>query len=45
MPVEFKDYYAILEVPRTASDQDIKKVISEAGPQVPPRCGQGQKDR
>ena len=25
MPVEFKDYYATLEVPRTASDQDIKK--------------------
>jgi len=25
MPVEFKDYYAILEVPRTATDQEIKK--------------------
>lgn len=25
MPVEFKDYYATLEVPRTAGEQDIKK--------------------
>jgi curved DNA-binding protein len=25
MPVEFKDYYATLEVPRTASDLEIKK--------------------
>ena len=25
MTVEFKDYYATLEVPRTATDQEIKK--------------------
>ncbi len=27
MPVEFKDYYAILDVPRTASDAEIKKAF------------------
>src|SRR6516225_5991070 len=27
MPVEFKDYYAILGVARTATDQEIKKAF------------------
>ena len=27
MPVEFKDYYRILGVPRTATDEEIKKAF------------------
>jgi DnaJ-domain-containing protein 1 len=36
MPVEFKDYYKILGVPRDASDEEIKKAFCKlAGPYHP----------
>src|SRR5258705_9959034 len=36
MPVEFKDYYATLGLPRNASDEDIKKAFRKRARQYHP---------
>jgi len=36
MPVEFKDYYATLGVPRTATDQEIKKAFRSLARELHP---------
>ena len=45
MSVEFKDYYAILGVERSADDKAIKSAYRAAGPQVPPGRREGQRRR
>jgi len=32
-----RDYYEILEVPRNASKEEIKKGLPQAGPKIPSR--------
>ena len=43
MPVEFKDYYATLGVPRTASDQDIKKSFRKLARELHPDVAKDKK--
>src|SRR5262245_2027579 len=43
MPVEFKDYYKILNVPREASDEDIKKAFRKLARQYHPDVAKDKK--
>ena len=43
--VSKRDYYEILEVSRTATDQEIKSCVSQAGAEVPPRSQPGRQER
>jgi curved DNA-binding protein len=43
MPVEFRDYYATLGVPRTASDQDIKKSFRKLAREFHPDVAKDKK--
>ena len=44
MALQYKDYYAILGVPRTASDAEHQEGVSQTGARIPSRCRQGQKE-
>src|SRR6187401_765266 len=43
MPVEFKDYYAILGVPRDARDEDIRKAFRKLARQYHPDVAKDKK--
>jgi curved DNA-binding protein len=45
MPVEFKDYYATLGVPKTASDEEIKKAFRKLARQYHPDVAKDKKPR
>ncbi len=44
MPIEFKDYYKILGVPRNASQEDIKKAFRKMARQYHPDVAKDKKD-